>query len=240
MRFDVVEPFKHLRVTYDGERCVPGSPARARRSEARVHLLTRTSRCSSRSTTTGSARCTAARRRCRTRRWCSPRGTTEQHVKAVGQHHGERQADGVERVRPARSLVGPALMAIAEVLPLADLSVRRNVRLHGLADRHAERHRAALRFRLQGRREPLREYAHSCTPTASGEGHYHDRIATTLHTTAGDFEITGQVLTMLPLRNRRDGKVTRIAEGMTEWRCGDARRLRAVGVPGPDRLRRPS
>ncbi len=26
---------------------------------------------------------------------------------------------------------------------------------------------------------------------------------------------------MLPLRNRREGKVTRISEGMTEWRCGD-------------------
>ena len=24
---------------------------------------------------------------------------------------------------------------------------------------------------------------------------------------------------MLPLRNRRDGKVTRISEGLTEWRC---------------------
>jgi len=53
-----------------------------------------------------------------------------------------------------------------------------------------------------------------------GEGQYHDRIATTLHTPAGNFEITGKVMTMLPLRNRRDGKVTRIAEGMTEWRCG--------------------
>ena len=26
---------------------------------------------------------------------------------------------------------------------------------------------------------------------------------------------------MLPLRNRRDGKVTRISEGMTEWRTGE-------------------
>ena len=55
----------------------------------------------------------------------------------------------------------------------------------------------------------------------AGEGQYHDRISARLHTSAGDFDITGKVLTMLPLRNRRDGKVTRIAEGMTEWRCGD-------------------
>jgi hypothetical protein len=26
---------------------------------------------------------------------------------------------------------------------------------------------------------------------------------------------------MIPLRNRREGRVTRIAEGMTEWRWGD-------------------
>jgi hypothetical protein len=54
-----------------------------------------------------------------------------------------------------------------------------------------------------------------------GEGHYHDRITAKLHTAVGDFDITGKVLTMLPLRNRKDGQVTRISEGMTEWRCGD-------------------
>jgi len=54
----------------------------------------------------------------------------------------------------------------------------------------------------------------------AGEGHYHDRITAKLKTGIGDFDITGKVLTMLPLRNRKDGKVTRISEGMTEWRCG--------------------
>ena len=34
-------------------------------------------------------------------------------------------------------------------------------------------------------------------------------------------EVTGKVLSMIPLRNRRDGRVTRIAEGMTEWRWGE-------------------
>ena len=52
-------------------------------------------------------------------------------------------------------------------------------------------------------------------------GHYHDHLDVTLHTVdAGDFRITGKVLSMLPLRNRRDGRVTRISEGLTEWRCG--------------------
>lgn len=52
-------------------------------------------------------------------------------------------------------------------------------------------------------------------------GHYHDQIALTLHTAGGELPITGRVLTMLPLRNRKDGRVTRISEGLTEWRCGD-------------------
>jgi hypothetical protein len=34
-------------------------------------------------------------------------------------------------------------------------------------------------------------------------------------------EVRGRVLAMVPLRNRRDGATTRIAEGLTEWRWGD-------------------
>ena len=34
-------------------------------------------------------------------------------------------------------------------------------------------------------------------------------------------EIRGRVLAMVPLRNRRQGVTTRIAEGLTEWRWGD-------------------
>lgn len=34
-------------------------------------------------------------------------------------------------------------------------------------------------------------------------------------------EVTGRVLDMVPLRNRRNGVTTRIAEGLTEWRWGD-------------------
>jgi len=52
-------------------------------------------------------------------------------------------------------------------------------------------------------------------------GHYHDKLALALHTDTGTVRIEGRVLTMLPLRNRRDEKVTRISEGLTEWRCGD-------------------
>ena len=55
-----------------------------------------------------------------------------------------------------------------------------------------------------------------------GEQQLHDRLAVRATTKSGEvIEITGKVLTMIPLRNRRDGRTTRIAEGMTEWRWGD-------------------
>jgi hypothetical protein len=44
------------------------------------------------------------------------------------------------------------------------------------------------------------------------------------HTADREYEIEGSVLSLIPLRNRRqtpdgDMLVTRISEGMTEWRC---------------------
>jgi hypothetical protein len=57
-----------------------------------------------------------------------------------------------------------------------------------------------------------------------GDDRYHQRIRA--WATAGDqqYEIEGDVVSLIPLRNRRtapDGAklVTRISEGMTEWRC---------------------
>ncbi len=35
------------------------------------------------------------------------------------------------------------------------------------------------------------------------------------------YEVDGDVWSNIPLRNRREGMVTRITEGMTRWRCGD-------------------
>ena len=56
----------------------------------------------------------------------------------------------------------------------------------------------------------------------TGEQRLHDRIRVRATTAGGEtLEITGRVLAMIPLRNRRDGKITRIAEGLTEWRWGD-------------------
>jgi hypothetical protein len=49
----------------------------------------------------------------------------------------------------------------------------------------------------------------------------HRALRATLTTADGGSEtVEGRVLAMVPLRNRRDGAVTRIAEGLTEWRWG--------------------
>ncbi len=49
---------------------------------------------------------------------------------------------------------------------------------------------------------------------------YHRALRVVLHTASGPLHVTGEVISMVPLRNRRDGKVTRIAEGLTRWRMG--------------------
>lgn len=60
-----------------------------------------------------------------------------------------------------------------------------------------------------------------------GEDAYHHRIRASFTTAREDEdldgdgvvtrELTGEVLNLIPLRNRRDGRVTRISEGMTRW-----------------------
>jgi hypothetical protein len=57
---------------------------------------------------------------------------------------------------------------------------------------------------------------------SSLEGGFHDRLTAVLHPADGPPErIEGRVLQIVPLRNRRGGVTTRIAEGLTEWRWGD-------------------
>lgn len=56
--------------------------------------------------------------------------------------------------------------------------------------------------------------------TEYGDDGFHERLAVSLHRADGGppEKIDGRVMTMLPLRNRRHGTVTRITEGLTEWR----------------------
>jgi hypothetical protein len=53
-----------------------------------------------------------------------------------------------------------------------------------------------------------------------GPERVHDRVRATLSCADGsELAVEGRVLSLIPLRNRREGRVTRISEGMTEWRC---------------------
>ena len=56
-----------------------------------------------------------------------------------------------------------------------------------------------------------------------GPEQLHARLTARLHPADGGpvETVTGRVLTMVPLRNRRGGTTTRIAEGLTEWRWGE-------------------
>jgi hypothetical protein len=54
----------------------------------------------------------------------------------------------------------------------------------------------------------------------TGPDRLHERLRARLACADGStLEVEGRVLQLIPLRNQRDGHVTRISEGMTEWTC---------------------
>lgn len=61
------------------------------------------------------------------------------------------------------------------------------------------------------------------------EGRYHRRIDALLRAggrddqPAREWRVQGRVLNLIPLRNRREGLITRISEGLTEWTLDDGR-----------------
>jgi hypothetical protein len=61
-----------------------------------------------------------------------------------------------------------------------------------------------------------------------GDDVYHHRVHAVLRARDPDghaleWKVTGEVMNLIPLRNRRDGLVTRISEGMTRWTLDDGR-----------------
>jgi hypothetical protein len=72
------------------------------------------------------------------------------------------------------------------------------------------------------------EYEHITEATINteweGDDKYHRQVRATAKTAKDTYEITGKVMNLIPLRNRRETPegeklVTRISEGMTEWSC---------------------
>jgi len=65
----------------------------------------------------------------------------------------------------------------------------------------------------------------SCTLSTSwtDEGSYHRAVDFTLSRGDRSWSVSGEVMNLMPLRNRRDGRITRISEGMTRWTLPDGR-----------------
>ncbi|MEJ7583398.1 MAG: hypothetical protein WKF43_04765 [Acidimicrobiales bacterium] len=61
------------------------------------------------------------------------------------------------------------------------------------------------------------------TTAWTGADSYHDEVALGLRSGDREWRGTGRVLNLIPLRNRREGRVTRISEGLTEWTLDDGR-----------------
>ena len=68
-------------------------------------------------------------------------------------------------------------------------------------------------------------YCNSCDITTgwTGDDSYHESIQATLTSGEQQWKVSGRVLSLIPLRNRREGLVTRISEGLTEWTMEDGR-----------------
>lgn len=52
---------------------------------------------------------------------------------------------------------------------------------------------------------------------------YHEKVSFELRSGERSWNVAGEVMRLIPLRNRRDGQVTRIAEGLTRWTTDDGR-----------------
>ncbi|HLG92823.1 MAG TPA: hypothetical protein VKY15_07585, partial [Acidimicrobiales bacterium] len=53
--------------------------------------------------------------------------------------------------------------------------------------------------------------------TWEGPDHYHRELHGVLKGPAGEWRFSGSVVSLVPLRNRRSGALTRISEGLTRW-----------------------
>ena len=56
-----------------------------------------------------------------------------------------------------------------------------------------------------------------------GDDSYHDTVRVVMSDGDQTWRIEGKVLSLIPLRNRREGLVTRISEGLTRWSIGEDR-----------------
>ena len=155
IRFDVLEPFKRLDVTYSGKVVVLDDPLQMA-DPKKAFTENPYAECEVR--IEYSRRVRHVRRRARRAAREAGRGVRQGPLRAAhrrqGLHPRRRRGVGGRRLRPPRPLVGTALLAGALVLPLAHRQLRPRLRLHGLAGRPARRRRHPRRLRVGGRQAP--------------------------------------------------------------------------------------
>ncbi len=151
------------------------------------------------------------------------RGHLEQHGRAVGRI----VVDGVEHAVDGYGLRdhswGPRYWQAPKYYrwltmsfgPEAGIAAVLTVQRDGAEVQGGYVYRRGEPNRLLGRVEIETELA--------GPERLHERIAATLHPADGapPERVRGRVFRMVPLRNRRAGVTTRIAEGLTEWTWGE-------------------
>ena len=219
MRFDVIEPFKHLRVTYDGSAVFLAQPLQLehpkRAFTSNPHQPVQLAL-----DYYGLSPMYGGEAPLQSPDMVFAKGHTEQHVKATGTVAVNGQVTALNALGLRDHSWGPRSWQSPKFYRWLTCEFDEHFGFMG------------SQIALQNGAEILSGFVFKdgenfwvnsleLRTERVGEGQYHDRIAARLRTPAGDFDITGKVLAMLPLRNRRDGKTTRIAEGLTEWRCGD-------------------
>lgn len=227
MRFEVIEPFEMLRVTYDGRVVLLDDPLELADPKTAFTSNPWTN-CRAELTYRGVSPMFGGERRdedgtpVEAAEDGFARGHYEQHVSAIGtievgeqnwevagfglRDHswGPRYWQAPWWYRWLTANFGPDFGFQASIVAGADGSRR----MGGMVLR-------------DGRYELI----HTVTIDTDWDDNHHQRaIRVTADTDEDRYEITGSVGTVVPLRNRRatdDGErlVTRIAEGLTEWRC---------------------
>ena len=219
MRFEVVEPFKHLRVTYDGSAVFLAQPMQLENPK-RAFTTNPHHAVQLALDYDGLSPMYGGEAPAQSTEMVFAKGHTEQHMKATGTITLNGKQTALNGLGLRDHSWGPRSWQSPKFYRWLTCEFDEQFGFMGsqIVTQSGAELLSGFVF-AQGENlwvnslELQTEWAH--------DGQYHERITARLHTTGGDFDITGKVLTMLPLRNRRDGRVTRIAEGLTEWRCGD-------------------
>ncbi|GIW44276.1 MAG: hypothetical protein KatS3mg077_1558 [Candidatus Binatia bacterium] len=220
MRFEILEPARHLRVSYKGSavflqqpldledprRAFTTNPWRAVELDLDYYGLSPMYGGEAPAESTSSKLVFA-------------RGHTEQHVRAVGTLSVEGETIPIEALGLRDHSWGPRSWQSPAYYRWLTAEFDESfgfmgswIHLHGGQDLQS-----GFVFR-----DGANELVHRVEIETKKDGRtgYHSELQVRLHTAKGSIEVSGEVICMLPLRNRRDGKVTRIAEGLTRWRAG--------------------